>query len=205
MGRRWVWEDGTSGTGMENFHPQVPEQLLILLNWKEKEVGQCLHSLELWCCLDSEVLDSVTLQVAVCQGQGLEQGNPGYQEMELCNLQPIALATMLLLLGLGCALGTWLQCLHLTVTLQSPRVLWRLLLLIVTLCLTLAFITALLTCLLEMSTVKCSGLLRGGCQRRLRCFCYCGSCSCFSSQMTGRNQRPLGKGNKRPVWICPQS
>lgn len=117
--------------------------------------------------LDSEVLGSVTLQVAVCQEQGLERGNPGYQEMEICNLQHGGQGKRLLLPELGFALGTWLQCLHLTVTLQSSRVFWRRLLLIVILCHTLAFITALLTCLLEMSAAKCSGLLRGGCQCRL--------------------------------------
>lgn len=116
--------------------------------------------------------------------------------------QPVALATALLLLAF--ALGGRLQCLHLTVTLQSSRAFWRLPLLIVVLCCTLAFITALLTFLLEMSAAKCSGLLRGGCQSGLLQPCSHRSPPCWSQILNRADWGKSGlwgKGNRKLVQI----
>lgn len=118
-------------------------------------------------------------------------------------MQPVPSAMMLLLLAF--ALGTRLQCPHLTVTLQSSRAFWRLLLLlIVVLHHTLAFIAALLTCSLEMSAAKCSGLLRGGCQSRILQPCSLRSHSCLSQTLNQADRGKSGlwwKGKKKLLWM----
>lgn len=87
--------------------------------------------------------------------------------MQRCNLQPIASATVLLLLALDLQLAPGSNvCISLThgnLLGQSFRAFCWLPLLIVMLCHTLAFITSLLTCILETGAPKSSILLRGGC------------------------------------------
>lgn len=115
QGRRWLWGDGYWWNGAGELLP-VPEPVFNLIPWKYRGVAPPeLLVLDKAATLFPKYWVSAVLRFTACQEPGLEGGILDAGRQSAAHQQPVALATVLLVLAFVLGTGSVSA-----VTLQSP-------------------------------------------------------------------------------------